>query len=89
MRIKKNGTVVYDGADIAAALGMANPYTPCGSCGHERSDHERHIDNPERAKAEGMFPGRRDTYEKCTHLDARRTKSGGVCPCPEFVGGES
>lgn len=85
MKVYKNGTVAYDGADIAAAFGMPNPYTKCESCGHKRNDHERHIDQPERARKEGMFPGRKDTYEKCGHWDLRRTRTNGTCPCPMFV----
>lgn len=90
MKVKKNGTVVFDGNDIAAAFGMPSPYTKCATCKHQRTNHNRVIDRPERAKAEGMFPGRKDTYEECQHFwDRRRTKTNGRCPCEKFVEPES
>lgn len=76
MRAYKNGRVVYDSADIAAAFGFPNPSSRCGTCGHKRYEHRRVIYSvhPE--------PHREESFE-CDHWDRRRKT--GTCPCEKYT----
>jgi hypothetical protein len=79
----KNGTTVFDAADMDSAMGLKPRSTVCRACKHPRGDHKKILDPADAGKP--FFAPRNDTYGECERLDRRRTTSNGVCPCVGFV----
>lgn len=67
--------MTFSGDDIAAAFGQMPPSTPCGSCKHQRYEHEREILRP------GGGAGS-EAFHECRRFDGRRKT--GYCPCASF-----